>query len=159
MEDARVARDELLGAIQSPEPDSQDRKILEYLGGGDSDVHYALARLRMDLEREFRRVLRKRLESGDPAKMRGKFLSTRSLFRQLAAAIPRYRHMQGSVNYVLEVCNAAIHGRRLAESIVHEAIDMGLRVLRELARIMREGVVLGETQGPPCGTNVVYTNV
>ena len=28
-----------------------------------------------------------------------------------------------------------------------------------LARIMREGVVLGETQGPPCGTNVVYTNV
>ena len=28
-----------------------------------------------------------------------------------------------------------------------------------LARIMREGVVLGETQGPPCGTNVVYINV
>ena len=28
-----------------------------------------------------------------------------------------------------------------------------------LARIMREGVVLGETQEPPCGTNVVYTNV
>ena len=28
-----------------------------------------------------------------------------------------------------------------------------------LTRIMREGVVLGETQGPPCGTNVVYTNV
>ena len=31
--------------------------------------------------------------------------------------------------------------------------------LMELARIMREGVDLGETQGPPCGTNVVYTNV
>ena len=31
--------------------------------------------------------------------------------------------------------------------------------LRLLARIMREGVVLGETQGPPCGTNAVYTNV
>ena len=28
-----------------------------------------------------------------------------------------------------------------------------------LTRIMREGVVLGETQEPPCGTNVVYTNV
>ena len=26
-----------------------------------------------------------------------------------------------------------------------------------LARIMREGVVLGETQEPPCGTNVVHT--
>ena len=33
-----------------------------------------------------------------------------------------------------------------------------LRV-RMLTRIMREGVDLGETQGPPCGTNVVYTNV
>ena len=28
-----------------------------------------------------------------------------------------------------------------------------------LTRIMREGVDLGETQGPPCGTNVVYINV
>ena len=28
-----------------------------------------------------------------------------------------------------------------------------------LARIMREGVVLGETQEPPCGTNVVSTNI
>ena len=28
-----------------------------------------------------------------------------------------------------------------------------------LARIMREGVVLGETQEPPCGTNVVSTSV
>ena len=29
----------------------------------------------------------------------------------------------------------------------------------DLARIMREGVVLGETQEPPCGTNVVSTSV
>ena len=133
VEDARVARDELLSAsAHSPEPDSQDRKFLEYLGAGDSDVHYALARLRMDLERELRRVLSKRLESGDPAKIRGKFLSAGSLFRQLASATPRYRHMQGSINYLLEVCNAAIHGQRLPENVVHEAIDMGLRVLREL---------------------------
>ena len=133
VEDAQVARDKLLSAsAHSPEPDSQDIKLLEYLGAGDSDVHYALARLRMDLERELRRVLRKRLESSDPAKMRGKFLSARSLFRQLASATPRYRPMQGSIDYLLEVCNAAIHGQRLPENIVHEAIDMGLRVLREL---------------------------
>ena len=31
--------------------------------------------------------------------------------------------------------------------------------LLDLARIMREGVVLGETQEPPCGTNVVSTSV
>ena len=133
VEDARAARDDLLSAsTHSPEPDSQDRKFLEYLGAGDSDVHYALARLRMDLERELRRVLSKRLESGDPTNIRASFLSARSLFRQLASALPRYRHMQSSFNYLLEVCNGAIHGQRLPENIVHEALDMGLRVLREL---------------------------
>ena len=33
------------------------------------------------------------------------------------------------------------------------------KVRGALARIMREGVDLGETQGPPCGINVVYINV
>ena len=34
-----------------------------------------------------------------------------------------------------------------------------LKMRCPLARIMREGVVLGETQEPPCGTNVVSTSV
>ncbi len=38
----------------------------------------------------------------------------------------------------------SVHGRQLGDV---------------LARIMREGVVLGETQEPPCGTNVVSTSV
>ena len=38
--------------------------------------------------------------------------------------------------------------------------SLALRQLKAvLARIMREGVVLGETQEPPCGTNVVSTSV
>ena len=32
-----------------------------------------------------------------------------------------------------------------------------LPVHSDLARIMREGAVEGETQEPPCGTNVMYT--
>ena len=32
-----------------------------------------------------------------------------------------------------------------------------IQTLRVLARIMREGAVEGETQEPPCGTNVMYT--
>ena len=106
--------------------------MLEYMGAGDSDVHYALARLRMDLERELRRVLGKRLESNDPTRMRGRFLSARSLFRLLASANQRYGQMQGSFNYLLEVCNAAIHGQQLPQEVIYEAMDMGLRLLREL---------------------------
>jgi hypothetical protein len=140
VEDGRTALDDMLPAItHSPGPDSRERRILEYLGAGNSDVHYALARLRMELERELRRVLGKRLESGDPARMRDKFLSARALFRRLTSAIPRYRHMQGSFNYLLQVCNAAIHGQRLPEDVAHEAIDLGLRVLHELENEQEQG--------------------
>ena len=95
-------------------------------------MHYALARLRMDLERELRRVLGRRLAIDDPSRMRGRFLSARSLFGQLAAVVPRYGHMRESFDYLLQVCNAAIHGQRIPEDVAHEAIDMGLRMLREL---------------------------
>ena len=44
------------------------------------------------------------------------------------------------------------------EATLHKALIDEIRTT-PLARIMREGVVLGETQEPPCGTNVVYTNV
>ena len=132
-EEARVAREELSEAItHHPEPTRQEKDILEYLDAGDSDQHYALARLRMDLERELRRVLGKRLELDDPSKMQGKFVTARPLFRRLVSAVPQYQHMQSSFDYVLRVCNAAVHGQRIPESIAREAVDMGLRMLREL---------------------------
>ena len=37
------------------------------------------------------------------------------------------------------------------QAFIHQAVTRGL------ARIMREGAVEGETQEPPCGTNVVHT--
>ena len=132
-EEAMRAREELSGApIQHPEPDRQERDILEYLEAGDSDMHYVLARLRMDLERELRRILGKHLEVDGPSKMRSKFLSARPMFRRLVSAIPRYKHMQRSFDYTLQVCNAAIHGQRVPENIAREAIDMGLRILQAL---------------------------
>ena len=133
LEDARAAREEMSVALpQSGEPAQPELDISEYSGAGDSDLHYVLARLRMDLERELRRILGKRMSVDEPARMRGKFLSARSLFRQLGRTIEKYRHMQSSFDYILEVCNAAIHGQRVPEDVAHEAMDMGTRILREL---------------------------
>ena len=135
LEDLRAESEQLSTALaQSPEPTKDEKDILEYLSAGEPDKHYALARLRMDLERELRRILGKRLASDDPSRMRGKFLSARSLFQRLVPAIPRYKYMQGSFDYLLQVCNAAIHGQRIPENIADEAIDMGFRILRELER-------------------------
>ena len=135
MDEVLAAREELSSVLRYPqEPTKQGRDILEYLGADESDVHYVLARLRMNLERELRRILGKRLESDDPSKMRGEFLSARSLFRRLVSTIPRYKDMRNSFDYTLQVCNAAVHGQRIPENIAREAIDMGLRMLRELEK-------------------------
>lgn len=132
-EEVREAHKDMSNVIgDSPESTAKEKKMLEYVRAGEFDVHYALARLRMDLERELRRVLGKRLETADRLRMRGKFLTARSLFRQLASVVPRYKQMQSSFDYILRFCNAAIHGQRIPEASAHEAIDMGLDILREL---------------------------
>ncbi len=134
-EERVVAREQLSSALaESPDLTREERENLEYLRADKSDIHYALARLRMDLERELRRILGKRLEADDPSRMRGRFLSARSLFQRLGSAIPRYKNMGDSFKYLLQVCNAAIHGQRIPENIAHDAIDIGFRILRELEK-------------------------
>ena len=127
---AREALDESL--TQSQAAIDEHQGIREYQYVADFDANYALARLRMDLETQLRRILGKRLTVVDPFGRRGKFLSAGSLFRELVDAFPRYSDMERSFDYVLKVCNAAIHGQRVPDHIAHAAIDMGSRMLRVL---------------------------
>ena len=130
---AQAAREELSTAVGDRGATEQEREdIREYMKLSGSDPNYALARLRMDIERELRRILGKRRWTEDPSRMRGKFLSARSLFGALVSAEPKYQQMRSSFDYVLEACSAAIHGQRIAEGVAYEAIGMGLRILREL---------------------------
>ena len=137
-EELRAAKKDLSESLpDSPEPTQQEEDIRQYVEAGDSDVNYALARLRMDLEREIREILDEPpIPSGDPLSRRGRatFLTARLLFRQLGSKIPRYAEMQSSFDYLINVCNAAIHGHRIPEYMAHEAIGMGLRILRELKK-------------------------
>ena len=129
----KIAQEELSEVITDPpEPSVQREAIQALLEAEGSDIHYALARLRIDLEKELRRLLGKRLEIEYPLSMKGEFLTARSLFRRLMKADERYEGMKSSFDYMLRVCNAAIHGQRVPENIAYEAMDMGLRMLREL---------------------------
>ena len=133
--EGEIAEEKLSEAISDPpEPSDHQRDIQALLSAGESDIHYALARLRIDMERELRRVLGKRLDIGDPSAMRGAFLSVRSLFRMLVQAEPRYERMEYSLGYMLRVCNSAIHGQRVPEDVAYKAMDMGLRMLGELKK-------------------------
>ena len=132
---AQSASEEMSTAFGgAPEREQQEGDIRKYMDLSGSDANYALARLRMDIERELRRILGEHVSEEYPSRMRGKFLTTRSMFRILVSMKPKYQQMRSSFDYVLEVCNAAIHGQRIAEGIANEAVGMGLHMLRELKK-------------------------
>lgn len=131
--EARAARKEIDEALTHATAQAiEATDVSEYLlSRGDADVHFALARLRMDMEKQMRRILGRRLETSDPTRMKGRFLGARSLFNRLMSEKPRFRKMENSFYYILKVCNAAIHGQQISEDVALEAIGMGLRMLRE----------------------------
>lgn len=135
-DEVEQARDELDSTIeQKAEPAVIEGEIDYYLQAEGNDLNYALAKLRMDIERELRRILGKRLESEQPLNMRGKFLSARSLFREFSKKQPKYNNMYGSFDYMLKICNAAIHGQEIPHGHAHDALYMGIRMLDELKNI------------------------
>ena len=133
-EEAREAQEQLsIAHTKSPNLTREERESLAYLGAADSlEMNYALAHLRIDLERELRRIVGQNVESDVILGMRGGFLSAPGMFRRLGKILPRYKDMESSYLYVLKVCNGAIHGRQIPDNIAREAIDMGIRILREL---------------------------
>lgn len=129
------AKEELDSAIKEPTPQQQlEAEIAEYLASEGSDLNFALAKLRIDIERELRRILIKRLDTEDPTKMKGKFLSIRSLFREFTNLYPQYTGMHTSFDYVLNICNAAVHGQKISRDYSHEAMQMGFKILDELKK-------------------------
>jgi len=91
----------------------------------------------MQLERELRRVLGKRTETLSP--IDGvKFQSAGALFREFTQKYPTYFQIGSSFDFVLKVCNAAIHGQLIPDKYAHEALYMGLRMLKELKTIEQE---------------------
>ena len=110
-------------------------QLEEYLTQSGNDINFALARLRMDLERKLREILGKRTSTADPMSMKGNFLSARHLFRQFVDRYPKYEGMHSSFDYILKVCNAAIHGQQVFDGHGVEALYMGLKMLNELDRI------------------------
>ena len=129
------AKEELDSTIKEPTSQQQlEAEIAEYLASEGSDLNFALAKLRIDIERELRRILIKRLDTEDPTKMKGKFLSIRSLFREFTQLYPQYTGMHSSFDYVLKICNAAVHGQKISQEYAHEAMQMGFKMLDELKK-------------------------
>ena len=130
------AKEELDSTIKEPTPQDQlEAEIDNFLASEGSDLNFALAKLRMDIEKELRRILSKRIDMKDPTKMKGNFLSVRSLFREFTNEFPEYKGMYSSFDYILKICNAAIHGQNISQGHAHEALQMGFKMLDELKKL------------------------
>jgi hypothetical protein len=112
-----------------------EEKVRSFLASEGNDPNYALAKLRMQLEKELRRVLNKETSNPLTPEHNVKFLSIRSLFLQFVSRFPNYQGIEGSFDYVLKICNAAIHGQFISEEYAYEALSMGFRMLDELKEI------------------------
>jgi len=86
----------------------------------------------MELEKGLRTALGRKTVSDDPLGKTGGFLSARQLFKKFAVEHSKYKSMHSSFDYILKICNAAIHGQQVPESHAHEAIHMGIRMLDEI---------------------------
>ena len=135
-EEASQARKDLNTTLKTKtEENHLERDIERFIESENSDLNYALAKLRVQLEKELRRILGKRTEMTYPLEEGTKFLSTRSLFTQFTRDFPDYQGISSSFDYVLKVCNAGIHGQYVPEGYAHEALSMGFRMLEELKSI------------------------
>jgi hypothetical protein len=109
-------------------------KVDDFVESADNDFNYALAKLRMELERSMRETLGLVVENNNPAGMRSGHLSARQMFRQLMNRSPRFVDMHHSFDYVTKVCNAAIHGQQVLVGHAQEAIQMGVVLLEEIRK-------------------------
>lgn len=134
--EATQAREDLEATLKThPKKSELEGQIERFLAEEANDLSYALAKLRMQLERELRRLLGKRTDTKVFPEEETRFLSARSLFNQFIRQYPDYEGMASSFDYVLRVCNAAIHGQYIPQGSAHEALSMGLSMLTELKSI------------------------
>ncbi len=110
-----------------------DGNFSEYIAQSLLDPNLALAKLRMELEIEFRRILGKRTQLG--AKTDVKFMSLRSLWQEFFKCFEEKRYLLEALHYVNDICNAAIHGQRVPSEHAVEALSMGFRIVEELRDI------------------------
>lgn len=137
-EQIQEAKEELKSTIQSDDTESNlDDELSDYIGVSGDDLNFALARLRMDLEKSIRTILGKRMSTADPTAMKSKFMSARQLFKELTNQYPHYQGMHSSYDYVLKICNAALHGQQVSNGHAEEALYMGLQMLKELERVQK----------------------
>lgn len=134
--EASQAKEALDTTLKSDVDESAVERLVDgFLAAEGNDINYALAALRMGLEKELRRILGRNDDILTGVSPKQQFRSARSLFVEFTKLHPSYEGIGGSFDFVLQVCNAAIHGQIVPDKYAHEALTLGVRMLKELRTI------------------------
>jgi len=101
------------------------------------DPTLALAYTRIEIERLLRRILGKRTESS-PEELAGiRFASISRLFDKFLAQYGDYKYLQEGFRYLIQICNAAIHGQNVTYDQAQEAASLGRQLILILQAIAK----------------------
>jgi len=97
----------------------------------EGDINYALAKVRIDIERLLRVIVGKRI---DLPVLDGvsKFMSLTKMFELLVQDDERYTYLRDPMRKVLAVCNAAIHAQIISADQADEALKLGSQIIAVL---------------------------
>jgi hypothetical protein len=99
------------------------------------DVTYALAKVRIDIERLLRTMLGRRLDSSDgsiSSLEQRRFQSIDKMFNLLVEEDNTLAYLRSPLRNVLAVCNAAIHAQTVSPEQADEALKLGAHIIAAL---------------------------
>ena len=99
----------------------------------DEELIMPLARTRILLEQNLRKILGKSRTKEFSDRHDIKYLSANSLFKIFLDQYPGNKQLEEPFNYVIRVCNAALHGQRIASNDAHSALDLGSIIIAFLS--------------------------
>jgi len=133
-EEADTAIEELDSTLGEEVDQKQlDAEIEHYLNEEDFDIETALWDMRKVMEKELRRIARP--EAEDKSNGNNRPLSSRALFEEFSLRYSEHAGMYSAYSYVMQVCDAAAHGREVPAACALEAFQMGFRILGALRKI------------------------
>ncbi|WP_175701424.1 hypothetical protein [Burkholderia ambifaria] len=99
------------------------------------DVTYALAKVRIDIERLLRTILGRRIDSSDGGTSKleqRRFQSIDKMFDMLVGEDDTLAYLRTPLRNVLAVCNAAMHAQTVNPEQASEALKLGAQIIAAL---------------------------
>ncbi len=124
----KQAKEQLNQADAQPTP-QEVQDVKRELLLDNEDTVMALARTRIQLERLLRQILGKKTQFENKSSDDVKYLSAGRLYRTFLKEYPDYQYLEASFEYVLRICNAAIHGQQVPSGQAQEALEIGAKLI------------------------------